>query len=271
MSGRQFPFFQKASGTGRNGKCRAFLLRGKKIRVIALIVMLPGVLEAAVLSEPFRPYQPGSVFNLSRYLPWNHEAPEIVRYPTGCSVNRLADFALQSIFPKTRGGFSEVFRTECVRHDLCYRHGYYTYQFTKEDCDNEFADGLRSRCVRDFQGDELVECDRVAELLILAARKFGHLSYHADDYPFRDYGYYYEYLEDRAGQFALLWRLLDGNSKRYQALYRRKVNSNFPLPSSGITRRLLLEFFRKKISLHQLTNRLKGSWREAIPDLQEKY
>ncbi|MGH8547515.1 MAG: hypothetical protein ACRERU_02715 [Methylococcales bacterium] len=225
---------------------------------IGLILLALYSLNASALQEFFRPYQPGSVYNLNIYLPWEHEGPEIVSYPTGCSVNALADFALQSLFPERRGLFSEVFHSECVRHDLCYRHGYYTYQFTKRDCDDEFAEGLTSRCTTTFQGKERFQCQRIADVLIMAARKFGHLSYHADDYPFRDYGYYYEYLGHRTGQYALLWSLLDANSEHSRILYRRKVNANLPLPPRRLTHRLLDEFFRKRIGLNQLISRMKG-------------
>jgi hypothetical protein len=88
--------------------------------------------------------------------------------------------------------------------------------------------------------------------LIVAARKFGHLSYHADDYPFRDYGYYYEYLDDRVGQYRLLWSLLEPNSEHARILYRQKVNANLPLPPRKLTHRLLVEFFKKKIGLNRL-------------------
>lgn len=225
---------------------------------IGLILLVLYSLNASAFQESFRPYQRGSVYNLNTYLPWENEGPEIVSYPIGCSVNALADFALQSFFPEGLGPFSEVFHSACVRHDLCYRHGYYTYQFTKEDCDNEFAEGLESRCTTVFQGREWIRCQRVADVLIVAARKFGHLSYHADDYPFRDYGYYYEYLDNRVGQYALLWSLLDAKSEQSRKLYRQKVNANLSLPPRQLTHRLLVEFFRKRIGLNQLIGRMKG-------------
>lgn len=174
------------------------------------------------LEETFHPYPAGSVFNLNQYLPWGNVEPEIVAYPTGCSVNAPADFTLQLLFPATGGSFSKVFYAECVRHDLCYRHGYYTYQFTKEDCDDEFAKGLENRCIAQFSEIERAGCQRVAGILVLAARKFGHLSYHSDDYAIRDFGYYYEYLEGKAGQFALLWSMLNEKSERARALFQKK-------------------------------------------------
>lgn len=197
------------------------------------------------------------MFNLNRYLPWVEGSPEIVRYPTGCSINAIAEFALQPFFPESRGPYFEVFHAECVRHDLCYRHGYYTYQFSKEYCDDEFAEGLEHRCMRVFQGQKQTRCRRVADILILAARKFGHLSYHSARYPFLDYSYYYEYLEHRAGQYALFWSLLNTKSEQARELYRRKVNYNLPLPSAQFTRRLLEEFFKKRIGLDQLISQLK--------------
>ncbi len=229
------------------------------IKIIGLILLLVDPVGVSAVEDPFRPYQLGSVYNLVSYLPWGDKSPEIIRYPIGCSGSTLADFGLQLFFPKTEGPFYEVFHPECVRHDLCYRHGYYTYQFTKEDCDDEFAEGLESRCAEVFAEPERIQCQRVAGVLALAARKFGHLSYHADDYPFRDYGYYFEYLDNKGGQYTLLWSLLDAKPESYRELYRQKVNGDLPLPSRPTTRRLLLEFFRKQIGLSQLTNRLKGS------------
>lgn len=212
----------------------------------------------AGLEESRLPYPPGSVYNLGKLLPWNAEEPAIIRYPTGCSVNAVADFAIQIFFPQSQGAFSQVFHAECVRHDLCYRHGSYTYQFSKTDCDDEFAKGLKLRCSKEFIGSEQRQCQRVADLLTLAARKFGHLSYHADDYRFRDYGYYFEYLDNRGGQYALLWSMLDPKSKFYRRLYRKKVNDNQPLPNGRSTRQWILRFFEKKISLQQLLKHLKN-------------
>ena len=222
-------------------------------------LLLLASVNCLALEETFRPYQPGSVYNLNRFLPWKKGEPEIVAYPTGCSVNAPADLTLQILFPATGATFSDVFHAECVRHDLCYRHGYYTYLFTKDDCDDEFAAGLENRCIAQFSGNERSACRRVAGILILAARKFGHLSYHSDDYAIRDFGYYYEYLEGKVGQFALLWAMLDEKSGRAQALYQKKVNGNRPLPPRNATRRLLTDFFRKKISLDRLLIQLKGS------------
>lgn len=223
-----------------------------------ILILLFPLVASALQGSPQR-YPPGSVFNLKTYLPWENDGPEIIRYPIGCSVNTLADFALQTLFPKSEGGFSKIFHASCARHDLCYRHGYYTYQFTKDDCDDEFAAGLEDRCQEIFQGGERRQCQRTAAVLILAARKFGHLSYHSDDYSFRDYGYYYEYLDNRPGQYSLFWLLLTSESDRYRNVYREKVNENLPLPSRAQTRRLLLDFFTKKIGLKQLITELKGA------------
>lgn len=225
----------------------------------ALIILQLISLNALALQDLPQLYPLGSVYNLKTYLPWENNLPEIVRYPIGCSVNSLADFALQSFFPKTQEAFSEIFHLDCTRHDLCYRHGYYTYQFTKDDCDNEFAAGLESQCNKKFNGQERTQCQRTASILILAARKFGHLSYHADDYPFRDYGYYYEYLDGKSGQYSLFWSLLNTASDQYRTLYRKKVNGNLPMPARQPTRQLLIKFFEKKIGLNQLMTRLKDS------------
>ncbi|MGH8755423.1 MAG: hypothetical protein ACREU0_06310, partial [Burkholderiales bacterium] len=99
-----------------------------KTKKIILILLGLYSLNAPAFPEAFRPYQPGSVFNLNNYLPWEDAGPEIVSFPTGCSVNKLADFAIQLFFPQSKGPFTEIFHSECVRHDLCYRHGYYTYE-----------------------------------------------------------------------------------------------------------------------------------------------
>ncbi len=208
--------------------------------------------------EQFHPYGPGSVYNLKTYLPWQRDTNEIVAYPIGCSVNSLADFALQSFFPDSRGSFADVFHDQCARHDLCYRHGYYTYHLTKDDCDDEFADGLGLQCGNFYRGDEFAGCQRVAGMLIMAARKFGHLSYHADDYRVRDYGYYYEYLDDRTGRYALLWSLLGQQPDVQRKLYESKINGNVPLPSKARTRDVLHGFFRNELDLAQLLKALKG-------------
>lgn len=72
--------------------------------------------------------------------------------------------------------------------------------------------------------------------------------------------YYFEYLDSQVGQYALLWSLLDAEPELYRALYRQKVNDDRPLPPRRKTRRFLVELFRKKISLDQLTKRLRDSY-----------
>ncbi|MGH8552083.1 MAG: phospholipase A2, partial [Methylococcales bacterium] len=201
------------------------------IKTITLIAIGLHSLNAAAVQENVRPYEAGSVYNLNNYLPWQNSGPEIVSYPIGCSVNKLADFSLQLFFPQGNGPFTKIFHAECVRHDLCYRHGYYTYEFTKNDCDDEFAQGLENRCKLEFSTEQRTQCQRLADILVLAARKFGHLAYHSEDYFFRDHGYYYEYLGNRSGQYALLWSLLDPKSKHHRSLYRRIINGDRPLPA----------------------------------------
>lgn len=60
-------------------------------------------------------------------------------------------FCVTVIFPDSRGSFVDVFHDQCARHDLCYRHGYYTYYLTKDDCDDEFAEDLGLQCGNFYQ------------------------------------------------------------------------------------------------------------------------
>lgn len=202
------------------------------------------------------PYEQGSVYNLARLLAGDEAGREIVRYPLGCSVNTVADNSLQLLFPSDHGRFSEFFDAACVRHDLCYRHGYYTYGFSKDECDREFAGLLYQRCYDTAADSALTQCKLVAGILSLAATKFGHLSYHSSDFRVRDFGYYYEYLPGRHGRFELFWALLKTEPARVRALLSRsRVALSATLKPEEI-QHLLSRFFRKKVDYRELVVRL---------------
>ncbi len=207
-------------------------------------------------------YEIGSVYNLKRYLPGHDDDKEIIVYPLGCSVNTIADSTLQAFFPQDQGSFSEVFETACVRHDLCYRHGHYTYDFSKDDCDQEFANLLTAQCYNRFQETQLNQCQFVADILILAAEKFGQLSYHSKAFWFTDYGYYYEYLANRKGRYSLFWALLKENQATTDNLLSTPMIDLDKLRPVNQIKKPLVDFFEKKTDLRQLLSRINTSTQE---------
>ena len=93
--------------------------------------------------------------------------------PTGCSIPAVA--LLLSSDYETQ---SEKFRTACVTHDFCYRHGVATYNVTREECDSDFYDDMKEACgglgglgvldIADFS-----KCQVAAKQTFAAVRRHG--------------------------------------------------------------------------------------------------
>mmetsp|Transcript_11535 Transcript_11535/g.22146 ORF Transcript_11535/g.22146 Transcript_11535/m.22146 type:complete len:146 (-) Transcript_11535:2522-2959(-) len=68
--------------------------------------------------------------------------------------------------------YKKRFRSSCIRHDFCYRHGSSTYCQSRKSCDVEFRNNMKREC-RCYW----CMCRMAAELLYNAARKRGASSY----------------------------------------------------------------------------------------------
>jgi hypothetical protein len=72
---------------------------------------------------------------------------------------------------------AEVFFAPCLIHDLCYKHGSYTYSKTRKDCDNEFGDKMRGVCETRYQDESQLRCLIDAHTLHETTRQVGFLFY----------------------------------------------------------------------------------------------
>src|SRR2546426_65742 len=64
-----------------------------------------------------------------------------VTNPLDCSASWL----VRQISPSANL-FSDTFGRACVRHDYCYRTGFSTYGYTKDQCDRMFKSDMERRC-----------------------------------------------------------------------------------------------------------------------------
>ncbi|HEX4924556.1 MAG TPA: hypothetical protein VFV50_10735 [Bdellovibrionales bacterium] len=70
-----------------------------------------------------------------------------------------------------------VFHTACIVHDLCYKHGSYTYQLSRRSCDDEFRERMTKTCNARYQDENLLRCRADAAGLYEVVRKVGFLFY----------------------------------------------------------------------------------------------
>jgi hypothetical protein len=97
--------------------------------------------------------------------------------PVGCSIPNavrvLSDDLLQQ---------ANKFHDACVAHDLCYRYGFKSYDLSREDCDNEFYEGMKAAC-KGFGGlgvldpEDYAKCQLAALETYEAVREHGEKHY----------------------------------------------------------------------------------------------
>ncbi len=61
--------------------------------------------------------------------------------PLGCSIPP----AIRAI-SREYNEQADKFHSACVLHDLCYRHGAATYDHSRDACDKEFYENMRTAC-----------------------------------------------------------------------------------------------------------------------------
>ena len=72
---------------------------------------------------------------------------------------------------------SEVFHAACLVHDLCYKHGSYTYGLSRRSCDDEFRNRMIKTCSARYQDDNLFRCRIDASTLYEVVRRVGFIFY----------------------------------------------------------------------------------------------
>jgi len=93
--------------------------------------------------------------------------------PLGCSIPNtvrvLSDDLLQQ---------ADKFHPACVTHDLCYRYGAATYGLSREECDDEFYENMKTACsglggLAILDPENYAKCNLAAFETYEAVRKHG--------------------------------------------------------------------------------------------------
>jgi len=113
----------------------------------------------------------------------------------GCSVPLLV-----SIVSDRHAHYSDEFHDACADHDYCYRHGYRTYGYDREACDQAFLDDMLALCpprpgnvlarVLDAFDDSLdshATCVSVARDFHRAVRRYGEERFLTDQSTWCEY------------------------------------------------------------------------------------
>lgn len=94
--------------------------------------------------------------------------------PVGCSIPILI-----SVLSEYHAEYGSQFRNPCSKHDYCYEHGLLTYSYSREDCDEQFLDDMRSYCADEYKLDLVTrsECLFAADQMHTAVRLYGEQYY----------------------------------------------------------------------------------------------
>lgn len=101
--------------------------------------------------------------------------------PLGCSVPWIISLASE-----VHGHYKEKFYDACAQHDYCYRHGFASYGFDRESCDEAFLVDMQNLCPKPATGgvgkffemlddseDSRQACETVANDYYQAVRRYG--------------------------------------------------------------------------------------------------
>ncbi len=90
---------------------------------------------------------------------------------------------------------AEKFHPACVTHDFCYRHGFATYGASRDECDSNFYDNMKTACAGAFgfivlDLEQAAICNLAASSTYNAVRAYGEKHYKTTG------GSYCEYRDD---------------------------------------------------------------------------
>ena len=99
--------------------------------------------------------------------------------PLGCSVHPAVTAASEMHAEYTR-----ELRVPCIQHDYCYRYGYRTYGFERDQCDAKFLNEMQVLCKTKHKLDitERSECLSIASQMHSAVSGFGEQYFQTDSY-----------------------------------------------------------------------------------------
>jgi hypothetical protein len=107
--------------------------------------------------------------------------------PLGCSIPP----AIRTI-SKDYDEQADKFHHACVLHDLCYRHGAATYDLSREACDTEFYENMKSACKGSaglgvLDPEEFAKCRFAALQTYEAVREHGEKHFRSAASSYCDY------------------------------------------------------------------------------------
>ena len=99
--------------------------------------------------------------------------------PLGCSVHP----AVKAV-SEMHAEYTRELREPCTQHDYCYRYGYQTYGFERDDCDARFLEEMQAYCNIEHKIDiiERSECLSIASQMHSAVSGFGEEYFRKDAY-----------------------------------------------------------------------------------------
>jgi coproporphyrinogen III oxidase len=97
--------------------------------------------------------------------------------PVGCSIPTAVVVLIEAYEEQ-----AEKFHGACVIHDFCYRHGAATYDLSREECDQEFYEGMKAACsglggLGILDPEDFAKCQLAANQTYEAVREHGEKHY----------------------------------------------------------------------------------------------
>lgn len=96
--------------------------------------------------------------------------------PLGCSVPKAVLVLSDDLLNQ-----ASKFHGACVTHDLCYRYGAATYDLSREDCDDEFYEGMKTAC-SGFGGLAILDPEDYAKCQLAALETYEAVRKHGEEY-----------------------------------------------------------------------------------------
>lgn len=72
---------------------------------------------------------------------------------------------------------SDVFHMACLVHDLCYKHGSYSYNLSRKSCDEEFKNRMIKICNARYENEDLIRCRADVNTIYEVVRAAGFVFY----------------------------------------------------------------------------------------------
>lgn len=96
--------------------------------------------------------------------------------PVGCSIPTAVVVLIEPYEEQAK-----KFHEACVIHDFCYRHGAATYDLSREECDDEFYEGMKAAC-QGFGGLGVLDPEDYAKCQLAALQTYEAVREHGEEH-----------------------------------------------------------------------------------------